>query len=72
MDQRIYVYIDDETVKCYPNLRQLANANPIVPYLSISKLLQTTAMVKRETFTVAVSRLLWKTKRSFKKGGYDE
>jgi hypothetical protein len=72
MDQRIYVYIDEKNVKCYPNLRQLANANPAVPYFSISKLLKTTSMVKRDVFTVAVSRLLWKTNRSFKKGGYDK
>lgn len=65
MEHVIYVFIQEDSVKCYPNLRQLANNHPQVPYYSISKLLRKSAAVKRKTYTIAVTKMKWKTKRRF-------
>ena len=67
MEHLIYVFIEENNVKCYPNLRQLAKDNTKVPYYSISKLLKTTSLVSRKDYTIAVSNMKWKTKRGFNK-----
>jgi hypothetical protein len=67
MEHLIYVFITEDNVDVYPNLRQLADKNPQVPYYSICKLLKTTSMIKRDTFTIAVKRLKYNTKRGFGK-----
>jgi hypothetical protein len=67
MDHLIYVFIDENNIKCYPNLRQLANDNTKVPYFYMSKLLKKESIVKGRTYTVAVTRMKWKTKRGFNK-----
>jgi hypothetical protein len=67
MEHLIYVFIQEDNIKCYPNLRQLTNDNPIVPYFSIVKLLKTTSIIRRTAYTIAVTKLKYRTNRTFKR-----
>jgi hypothetical protein len=67
MDHLIYVFIEENNVKCYPNLRQLTENNTNVPYFYTAKLLKKKSIVIRKDYTVAVTRMKWKTKRGFYK-----
>jgi hypothetical protein len=71
MDHSIYVFIEENNIRCYPNLRQLAENHGKVPYFYTLKLLKKKSIVIRKDYTVAVTRMKWKTKRGFGKQTQD-
>ena len=65
MERLIYVFIEENNVKCYPNLRQLAKDNPKISYFSINRELKTTSLISRKDYKIAISIMKWKTRRGF-------
>jgi hypothetical protein len=67
MKHTVCVFIEENYVECYPNIRHLIKAHPVMSYLYALKLLKKTPLVKRKAFTIAVRSIEWKTKRNFNK-----
>jgi hypothetical protein len=65
MEHTIYILIDGETVKSYPNLRQLTDNNAILSYFSLYRQLKKTSVITVDNMTIAVTKMKWKTKRGF-------
>jgi hypothetical protein len=71
MKKIIYVFIENEVVRCYPNLKQLCDINTKVPYFKAFRALRTSDLFKDEDYVVAKDEMVYKTRRHFSKGTYE-
>ncbi len=63
MERIIYVFIKEDAVKCYPNLKQLSKDNPEIRYFQVYRALRKSNTFRKGNITVAVNTMKWKTKR---------
>jgi hypothetical protein len=61
--RKVYVLVENDTIKCYHNLKQLTDANNL-PYFSIVKTLKAQRTYKRPNILIGVDTIAYKTKRT--------
>lgn len=62
VERKVYVLVENDTIKCYHNLRQLTDANKL-PYFSIVKTLKVQKTYKRDNILIGTDTIHYKTKR---------
>ena len=60
--RKVFVLVQNNTVKCYHNLRQLTNSNDL-PYFSIVKALKRSNTYQKNNILIGVDTITYKTKR---------
>ena len=68
MNRFVFVFIEKETVRCYPNLKQLCDNNLKVSYFKAHRALLSNDLFKDEGYMVAKDEMRYKTHRRFKRG----
>lgn len=68
----IYAFISESKTQCYLHLKHLTDDNPQVPYFKTWRALKTQSNIVTDAYKIDVSRIIWKTKRGFTKGDYNE
>ena len=65
MVRKVFVFIEGETVKCYPNLRELARNHIKVSYFSAYRALLKSNYYPKDSYIIAIDTIRYKTKRGF-------
>ena len=63
MTRKVFVFIQENTVKCYPNLSQLAKEHKI-PYFSASRSLAKFNFYTKDNYTIHVDTMVYTTHRT--------
>lgn len=62
IERKIFVLVIDDKIRCYHNLKQLANSNNL-PYVSISRHIHKGEVYKKDNMLVGCDTISYKTKR---------
>ena len=65
MKQKVYVFIEENDANCYPNLKQLTDNNPKVPYYTAYRALLKAKCFKKDSYTIIATTMKYTTKRRF-------
>ena len=71
MNRFVFVFIEKDMVRCYPNLKQLCENNPKVPYFKAHRVLLHSDLFKEEDYMVVKDEMRYKTRRRFKTNNDD-
>ena len=63
MTRKVFVFVEGERVKCYPNLRELTRDNPKVKYFSAHRALLKSNYYPKDSYSITIDTMYYKTKR---------
>lgn len=74
MRQKVYIFIEEDDVGCYYNLKQLTDNHPKVPYHTAYRALLKSNTIKKDSYRITIITMEYNTKRGFnkKEGEYEQ